>query len=216
VANVLRGLLPVLDAVARARELGAVHGGFQQVAQTLETELAALGLEAFGEAGEPFDPARHEALSHTRSTEVDHATCSKVLAPGYRVGDQLLRPAQGMVTESPAPTGDRWQTALRRASILRCGLLRVGIRAEGSGLHQRAERARNQKGQHHAPVVELALLVVELRQPAVGGDGFVEAFGLSQVMPEFPEDPDLAGHRVNDHPGVLGVGNGLTWTCGGV
>jgi molecular chaperone GrpE len=107
VANVLRGLLPVLDAVARARELGAVHGGFQQVAQTLETELAALGLEAFGEAGEPFDPARHEALSHTRSTEVDHATCSKVLAPGYRVGDQLLRPAQVMVTEPPAPTGDR-------------------------------------------------------------------------------------------------------------
>ncbi|HEV7931892.1 MAG TPA: nucleotide exchange factor GrpE [Actinomadura sp.] len=107
VANVLRGLLPVLDAVARARELGAVHGGFQQVAQTLETELAALGLEAFGEAGEPFDPARYEALSHARSTEVDRATCSKVLAPGYRVGDQLLRPAQVMVTEPPAPTGDR-------------------------------------------------------------------------------------------------------------
>ncbi|GAA2097264.1 nucleotide exchange factor GrpE [Actinomadura alba] len=103
VANVLRGLLPVLDALARARELGAVHGGFQQVAQTLEAELAALGLQAFGEAGEPFDPARHEALSHARSTEVARATCSKILAPGYRVGDHLLRPAQVMVTEPPAP-----------------------------------------------------------------------------------------------------------------
>lgn len=102
VANVLRGLLPVLDAVARARELGDVHGGFGQVAQALEAELAALGLEAFGEAGEPFDPARHEAFSHARSTEVDRATCSKILAPGYRVGDHLLRPAQVTVTEPPA------------------------------------------------------------------------------------------------------------------
>ncbi|WP_315987012.1 nucleotide exchange factor GrpE [Actinomadura sp. HBU206391] len=106
VANVLRGLLPVLDGVARARELGEVHGGFQQVAQALETELAALGLHAFGEPGELFDPACHEALFHVRSTEVDHATCSTILAAGYRVGDHLLRPAQVTVTEPLALTSD--------------------------------------------------------------------------------------------------------------
>jgi molecular chaperone GrpE len=104
-SNVLRGLLPVLDAIARARELGEVRGGFQQVANALETQLAALGLETFGEPGDVFDPERHEALFHAYSTGVDQATCSQILACGYRVGDNLLRPAQVTVTEPPTPTG---------------------------------------------------------------------------------------------------------------
>jgi molecular chaperone GrpE len=107
VANVLRGLLSVLDAIARARELGELRGGFQRVAQVLEAELAALGLQAFGEPGEAFNPELHEALSHAHSTEVDRATCSEILAPGYRVGDYLLRPAQVTVTEPPALTRGR-------------------------------------------------------------------------------------------------------------
>lgn len=101
VANVLRALLPVLDAVDRARELGQVHGGFQQVTEELEAELAALGLRSFGEVGEPFDPTRHEALCHAYSPEVDRTTCSEILAPGYQVGGCLLRPAQVAVTEPP-------------------------------------------------------------------------------------------------------------------
>ncbi|MCT9933022.1 nucleotide exchange factor GrpE [Planotetraspora sp. A-T 1434] len=106
VANVLRGLLPVLDAIARARELGQVHDGFRQVAEVLEAELAALGLRSFGEPGELFDPERHEAIFHAYSTGVDQAICSEILAHGYRVGDLLLRPAQVTVTEPAAPTGD--------------------------------------------------------------------------------------------------------------
>ena len=39
-------------------------GGFALVADGLETTLAKLGLERFGDAGEPFDPTVHEALTH--------------------------------------------------------------------------------------------------------------------------------------------------------
>lgn len=99
VANVLRGLLPVLDAIERAREIGQLHGGLQQVAKVLEAELAALGLQAFGEPGEPFDPERHEALCHSRSAQVEHAICGEILARGYRVGAHTLRPALVAVTE---------------------------------------------------------------------------------------------------------------------
>lgn len=105
VANVLRSLLPVLDAIARARELGEVHGGFQLVAEELEGALAALGLQAFGEAGEPFDPECHEALLYAYSAEVDGAVCGEIFALGYRVGDHLLRPAQAAVTEPPPAGG---------------------------------------------------------------------------------------------------------------
>jgi molecular chaperone GrpE len=103
VADVLHRLLPVLDAITRARELADVHGGFQQVAEALEAELAELGLHAFGEADEPFDPARHEAVSYAHSIKVDHAICTEIVRPGYQVGDHLLRPAQVTVTGPPLP-----------------------------------------------------------------------------------------------------------------
>lgn len=99
VANVLTGLLPVLDAVDRAREHGEVTGGFRRVAELLEDQLATLGLESFGRAGDSFDPAIHDALSHTRTARANRPLCATVHRPGYRVGDQLLRPAQVSVAE---------------------------------------------------------------------------------------------------------------------
>jgi molecular chaperone GrpE len=102
VTNVLTGLLPVLDAIDQAREQGEVTGGFRRVTALLEGELAALGLQSFGVAGDPFDPAWHEAVSCTRSDHVEQPTCTTILRPGYRVGGHLLRPAQAEVAEPPA------------------------------------------------------------------------------------------------------------------
>jgi molecular chaperone GrpE len=53
---------------------------------------------AFGEVGEPFDPACHEALIHRVSPTAERPVCTAVLRPGYRVGDVLLRPAAVEVT----------------------------------------------------------------------------------------------------------------------
>jgi molecular chaperone GrpE len=102
VANVLTGLLPVLDAIANAREHGEVSGGFHHVTEALETQLAALGLETFGRPGDPFDPALHNALTHAHTDQVDRPTCTGVLRSGYRVGGHLLRPAEVTVAE-PLP-----------------------------------------------------------------------------------------------------------------
>lgn len=101
VANVLSRLLPVLDALAEAEDQGEVTGGFQHVADALEAELAALGLQPVGKPGTPFDPTRHEAVTCTSSEQVACPTCSAILRQGYRVGGQLLRPAQVAVTEPP-------------------------------------------------------------------------------------------------------------------
>ncbi|WP_200309358.1 nucleotide exchange factor GrpE [Streptomyces adelaidensis] len=99
VANVLAGLLPVLDAIDEAHRQGEVTGGFQRVTEVLRSELTALGLQSFGTAGDPFDPTLHEAVSCTHSDHVEQPTCTAILRPGYRVGDQLLRPAQADVAE---------------------------------------------------------------------------------------------------------------------
>jgi len=98
-ANVLYGLVPVLDDIGRAREHGELVGGFKSVAESLEATVGKLGLESFGESGEPFDPKVHEALLHSYSTEVTEPTCVQILQPGYRVGERILRPARVAVAE---------------------------------------------------------------------------------------------------------------------
>jgi molecular chaperone GrpE len=102
-ANVLSGLLPVLDDIGRAREHGELVGGFKSVAESLEAAVAKLGLDSFGEQGEPFDPKVHEALMHSYSPDVTEPTCVQILQPGYRVGDRVLRPARVAVAEPSEP-----------------------------------------------------------------------------------------------------------------
>ena len=99
VANVLSGLVPVLDDIGRAREHEELVGGFKSVAESLEAAVTKLGLESFGEDGEPFDPKVHEALLHSYSPDVTEPTCIKILQPGYRVGERILRPARVEVAE---------------------------------------------------------------------------------------------------------------------
>jgi molecular chaperone GrpE len=101
-ASVLVGLLPVLDDIGRARAHGELEGGFRSVAESLETTLTKLGLVAYGEPGEPFDPTVHEALMHSFSSDVDVPTAVEILQPGYRLGERILRPARVAVAE-PAP-----------------------------------------------------------------------------------------------------------------
>ena len=98
-ANVLIALLPVLDDIGRAQEHGELVGGFEKVAQSLESIVTKLGLAAFGNEGEPFDPNVHEAVSLIQSAGVTEPTCIQILQPGYKVGDRIVRPARVIVAE---------------------------------------------------------------------------------------------------------------------
>jgi molecular chaperone GrpE len=103
VSGVLEQLLPVLDDVHLARQHGDLEGTpFAAIADKLESVLGRFGLARFGEAGEAFDPAVHEALMHTEAdlpegTEV--TTVVQVLQPGYRAGDRVLRAARVAVAD---------------------------------------------------------------------------------------------------------------------
>lgn len=110
VAGALTELLPVLDDIGRARDHGELTGGFAKVAESLESVLTKLGLSAFGQKGDPFDPTVHEALMHSYSEDVTEPTAIEVLQPGYRLGDRVLRPARVAVAEpgdaTPASNDD--------------------------------------------------------------------------------------------------------------
>src|SRR5579875_1333247 len=99
VATALAGLLPVLDAIDQAREAGELSGGFKSVADSLQSALAKLGLAAYGEKGDRFDPKIHEALTHMYSPDVAEDTCVEILQPGYKLGERILRPARVAVAE---------------------------------------------------------------------------------------------------------------------
>ena len=99
IAAVLSELLPTLDDLDRAQEHGELTGGFKSVADQLINIVTKLGLEKYGKDGEEFDPQIHEALMHETSNEVQSAVASKILQPGYKFKERVLRPARVAVTQ---------------------------------------------------------------------------------------------------------------------
>jgi len=98
-ADVLVALLPVLDDIDRARTHDDLTGAFKAVADQLDATIAKLGLTPFGDVGDPFDPAQHEAVMHTESDQVDSPTVTTVMRRGYTFADRLVRPAMVGVSE---------------------------------------------------------------------------------------------------------------------
>ena len=88
------------EAVGRVvREHGDLVGPFASVAEQLTAVTGKLGLVAFGEKGDPFDPNRHEAVAHQTSGDVTEPTCVEVMRRGYTLGERLLRPAMVAVAD---------------------------------------------------------------------------------------------------------------------
>ncbi|MFC7490921.1 MULTISPECIES: nucleotide exchange factor GrpE [unclassified Knoellia] len=108
VRDVLETVLPVLDDIQLARDHGDLtEGPFAAIADKLEASLGKFGLTRFGSVGEAFDPTRHEALMHAAwdstnpelPSDATSTTVVQVLQPGYRTGDQVLRPARVAVAD---------------------------------------------------------------------------------------------------------------------
>ena len=102
IGAVLTELLALLDAVDLAEQHGEVTGGFKAVSGQLNAITSRIGLEKYGSEGEAFDPQIHEALMHETSADVAVPTASKILQPGYKYKERILRPARVSVTDPAA------------------------------------------------------------------------------------------------------------------
>jgi len=107
--ELLRDVVPVLDDLERAiqaagldpegdSEDGLSHGVLL-VFRSLRDSLSRNGVEAVDPKGERFDPTSHEALSTVGADGVESGVVVEVLQKGYRLGDQLIRPARVVVSE---------------------------------------------------------------------------------------------------------------------
>ncbi|HET7054551.1 MAG TPA: nucleotide exchange factor GrpE [Solirubrobacterales bacterium] len=108
-AEVLRGVLPVLDDLERAIQAagldpegdsddGLAHGVLL-VFRSLRESLTKHGIEAVDPTGEKFDPNLHEALSMQAVEGTEAGTVVETMQKGYRLGEQLIRPARVVVAE---------------------------------------------------------------------------------------------------------------------
>jgi molecular chaperone GrpE len=101
-------LLPALDNLDRALAEGKAAAerdgrdaplleGLRLVRTELHAALARMGIESFAPQGEPFDPAKHEAMAQQPVPGAPSGTVAEVFQPGYRLGDCILRPARVLV-----------------------------------------------------------------------------------------------------------------------
>ena len=94
----LAELLPMLDNFDRA--LGVTDSDFESYKKGVEMiyqgfceTLKKLGVEAFGEEGDEFDPNFHSAVMHVEDEALGENVLAQVFSKGYRLGDKVLRPA---------------------------------------------------------------------------------------------------------------------------
>jgi molecular chaperone GrpE len=107
ISSVLIELLPVLDDIERAQSHGELTGGFKAVADQIEATTERIGLTKYGQEGDLFDPQIHEALLHDTSPDVTTSTATKILQPGYKFKERILRPARVGVTDpEETPTAE--------------------------------------------------------------------------------------------------------------
>ena len=94
-----KGIIPVLDDLDRAAKHGDLVEGspFAQIGEKVRSVAERLGVTAYGEAGEAFDPQHHEAIFQAPTPGVEAPTVLEVVEVGYRVGSVELRPAKVVV-----------------------------------------------------------------------------------------------------------------------
>ena len=101
-------LLGIVDDFERAlmapvQEADHSHfrAGIEMIAQRLQELLKAYGVEVIAAVGQPFDPARHEAVAHVATADSPEAMVIEELRKGYTFHGRVLRPATVKVAVQP-------------------------------------------------------------------------------------------------------------------
>jgi molecular chaperone GrpE len=101
-------LLPVWDSLELAvqnadkADLPSLVQGQKATLQLLAKGLEKIGVKPINPLGEPFDPARHEAMLAQESPTAEPNSVLQVVQPGYELNGRLLRPARVIVSKAPA------------------------------------------------------------------------------------------------------------------
>lgn len=101
-ADCMKSLLGVLDNFDRAlsvdnSDFESYKKGVEMIYTNFCEILKNLGVEAFGEKGEAFDPNFHNGVMHIEDDSLGENVIAEVFSKGYKLGDRVLRPAMVQV-----------------------------------------------------------------------------------------------------------------------
>lgn len=97
-AKTIEEFLPVFDNLDRALQADqadyeGLKKGVQMTCDGLTSTLQKLGVTAFGEVGDHFDPNLHHAVMHIEDDTLDENVITDVFQKGYKLKDKVIRPA---------------------------------------------------------------------------------------------------------------------------
>jgi molecular chaperone GrpE len=110
--EVIADLLDVLDNLDRAVDasqgqqasIESVLQGIEMVRRQFLTKLESIGVTRIAVDGESFDPSLHEAVTSVPAASPDQdGRVVGVIRHGYRIGDEVLRPASVAVAQAATP-----------------------------------------------------------------------------------------------------------------
>lgn len=111
VERLATALLPVRDSLEAAlasseqASVEALLDGQRATLRLLDAAFEQVGIEELDPQGEPFDPAKHEAMTVAPSQTAEPDSVLTVVQKGYAVHDRLLRPARVIVAREPDGDG---------------------------------------------------------------------------------------------------------------
>jgi len=104
--DVVKSVLPVLDDFDQALpdedgEQDELVTGMRMIYDKLVDVIEEQGAEQIDETGVAFDPNCHEAVTYVEDEQADGQEVAEVLRKGYRMHDQVLRPARVVIAKPP-------------------------------------------------------------------------------------------------------------------
>jgi molecular chaperone GrpE len=99
-------LIDVLDNFERAlgsfktgQDLKSVQLGVEMIYKQFRDVLARKGVESIESLGQPFDPLKHDAVSHEDSADYPPHHVTTQLAKGYQLHGKVIRPSKVKVSK---------------------------------------------------------------------------------------------------------------------
>jgi molecular chaperone GrpE len=104
----LKDLLPIIDNLERAiahaagsNDGNSLVAGVEMILKGFLDVLNKFGVCQISAVGQPFDPAKHEAMAQVESVEHPPNVVMNELHRGYMFRDRLLRPTLVSVSKAP-------------------------------------------------------------------------------------------------------------------
>lgn len=99
--DAISAILPVIDNLERALMFSdgeALTEGVKMTLKQFEDTMSRLGVNAYGERGDEFDPMIHNAIMQVEDAELGENKIAEVLQKGYSKGTKIIRHAMVKVS----------------------------------------------------------------------------------------------------------------------